>query len=214
VVPLGADELDVGSKDLSGGMRLLYVGNLSRRRRMEDTIRGLALFVRAHGPNIVLSYDIVGDWYGNERQELERLAEESGLSGTVVFHGFVHHAQLGPLYGRCNVGVSYIPVTPYYDVQPPTKTFEYLLAGMPVIATDTTENRLVVNDANGVLAPDSAEAFCAGLWRLWNRRASYDSESVKASCRDFTWERIVRDNLAPYLRRASEEVLRAQKVRD
>jgi nucleoside-diphosphate-sugar epimerase len=62
-----------------------------------------------------------------------------------------------------NIGVSYIPMLKCFDNQPPTKTFEYLLSGMPVIATATNANKDIINDVNGVLINDNSEEVYNGL---------------------------------------------------
>ena len=136
ILPLGAVPIEIGEKDFRAGLRLLYVGTLTGRR-IEDTVIGVHEAARR---GIAITYDIVGDGWTDERSRLASLIERLGIGHSVHLHGFIHHDELRPLYERCNVGVSYVPRTPYYDVQPPTKTFEYLLAGMPVIATATSEN--------------------------------------------------------------------------
>jgi len=48
---------------------------------------------------------------------------------------------------------------PYYDCQPATKTFEYILSGMVCIATSTYENKKLINNINGVLCNDIQKAL-------------------------------------------------------
>ena len=90
-------------------------------------------------------------------------------------------------------------MTDFFDVQPTTKTFEYLFAGMPVIATATSEHKKVINDKNGVLVQDNPEGFCNGLKHLYQTRMTYDSSIIKELCSEHAWERIVRENFIPYL---------------
>ena len=70
-----------------------------------------------------------------------------------------------------------------------------MLSGMPVIATGTFENSLIVNDLNGVIIKDTPEDFCAGLINFYNRRNSYNSSAIRKSVEAFTWENIVKSNL-------------------
>jgi glycosyltransferase involved in cell wall biosynthesis len=92
-----------------------------------------------------------------------------------------------------------VPITPYYDFQPVTKLYEYMLSGMPVIATNTHENRLVVNDDNGVLINDTPEDFCNGLAKICENRNSYNSLDIRKTVESYTWENIVNTILKPYL---------------
>lgn len=197
VIPLGADELDLPPKSLSGPLRLLYVGTLSGRR-IQDTILGLHAFLRQH-PAFKATYDIVGDGWGNERQELQQLVGRLGLQKVIRLHGFIHLKDLLGIFREANLGVSYVPMTPFYDVQPVTKTFEYLLAGMPVIATRTSENAKVINPANGVLIEDDPESFAAGLANVAGRLATFDSLELRRTSRSYTWSHIIDTIMAPYL---------------
>jgi len=86
-----------------------------------------------------------------------------------------------------------------YDCQPPTKTFEYVFAGMPVIATATSENRRVINRTNGILIKDDPKSFYEALRELYFRREEFYSEKIRHSCLGYSWESIVKKNLIPYL---------------
>jgi hypothetical protein len=92
-------------------------------------------------------------------------------------------------------------MTPYFHCQPVTKVFEYLLAGMPVMATATEENRLVVTDDLGILHEDTAEGFCEGLHRLADSLGGYDSSKIIAAAARYSWGSIVRDRLEPMFER-------------
>ena len=93
--------------------------------------------------------------------------------------GHLKHDDLLPFWKRYNVGVSFVPVNEIYAVQPPTKTFEYLLAGMPVIATGTSENRRVVSEKNGLIVKDTAETLFQGLQHLYAKRKAFSLERLR-----------------------------------
>lgn len=40
----------------------------------------------------------------------------------------------------------YVPITDYYEYQPPTKTFEYVLSGLLCLATATSSNKEVITE--------------------------------------------------------------------
>jgi glycosyltransferase involved in cell wall biosynthesis len=46
--------------------------------------------------------------------------------------------------------LAFTPQAPWFEHQPSTKVFEYLHFGLICIAADTTANREVIIDANGV----------------------------------------------------------------
>jgi hypothetical protein len=106
---------------------------------------------------------------------------------------------LSIFFDQCNIGVSYVPIIDYYDCQPLTKTFKYLLSGMRVIATNTSENENVIGPTNGVLIGDAPEAFCVVLKVIYEKRNLFDSAEIRRRASGYTWEGIVRKNLLPYL---------------
>lgn len=197
ILPLGAERVATTGKRF-GRLDLLYVGTL-HRRCIEDTVVGLERFLHDTKGSIPLTYTIVGDGYNGELERLRRLVRSRGLDRFVHVPGFVHTTQLDDVFRRCSVGVSYVPINDIYDCQPVTKTFEYIFAGMAVIATATRENKKVVNDRNGVLIQDTPEDFCRGLKEVCQRRRQYDPKEIQRSCPEFSWDHIVGHKLVPYL---------------
>jgi glycosyltransferase involved in cell wall biosynthesis len=196
VVPLGASKIELPSKQFEN-IRLLYIGVLNTRR-IYDTLKGLKLFYDKH-PSIEINYDIIGYGTNEEEEMIINGIIEFGLQSKVVFHGRIFGHLLNPFFEKCNIGVAYVPLTIGYDVQPVTKLFEYMFAGMPVIATETSENERIITDSNGVLIKDNAESFYKGLDSIYKSRALYNSATIKNSVKDFDWEVIIRKRLIPFL---------------
>jgi len=198
ILPLGADVISDQLHSFDR-MDLIYVGTLSLRN-IDQTIDGIAVFLSKHKElSKLLSYTIIG--FGNEREEeeIKSCIKRTGLDDIVRFLGRKKYTDLTVYFDGRNVGVSYVPITPFYEYQPVTKLFEYLLSGMPVIATGTFENRLMVNEDNGVLINDSSEDFCNGLISIYNKRNSFNSSEIRKSAESYTWGNIVNTNLKPYL---------------
>ncbi|MDZ7870854.1 MAG: hypothetical protein U5L02_16910 [Rheinheimera sp.] len=96
-------------------------------------------------------------------------------------------------FDNAHVGIAYIPVTDFYDVQPATKIYEYCLSSIPVLATDTTENIRVLKQNFGVLVADNALDFSYGIEKIIdkiNARELYFSEN---QIEKFNWYFVVRD---------------------
>jgi glycosyltransferase involved in cell wall biosynthesis len=201
ILPLGADIIS-STKKIFESLNLLYVGTLFNRN-IEVTIHGLKLFYDTFKDQISISYIIIGDGPNNEAQDLRKLVSGYGLSDVVNVTGLIPHTDLAPYFNTCNIGVSYVPLTDYYDCQPVTKTFEYLLSGMPVIATNTSENRAVLHSKNGVLIGETAEDFYAGLKTISENRMSFNSDNIRLSNTGYKWENIIENNLKPYFYKVS-----------
>lgn len=193
IVPLGADNISLTNKTFED-LRLLYVGALSGRN-IDQTILGLSQFIKKH-PRITISYDIIGD--GNEFQELSQLINDLDLSSVIKMHGRIPHFKLKPFFDNSNIGVSYIPMTEYYEFQPPTKTFEYIMSGMPCIATNTYENKNLITSENGILCDDKPESFSKALEEAYDNK-TYNSNKIRKSLKDYTWKNIVDHKLKPVL---------------
>jgi glycosyltransferase involved in cell wall biosynthesis len=196
ILPQGADIISSANKNF-GRLHLLYVGTLFNRN-IEITIDGFKKFYDEAGSQAPISYTIIGTGPNSEEQALRKLVAQYGLEEIVNIIGAIPHPQLKPYFDAANIGVSYVPLTDYYDCQPVTKTFEYLLSGMPVIATRTTENKKVIEQKNGVLVGETAEEFYFGLKKIFENRASINSEKIRTSSMDYTWEKIVQKNLKVY----------------
>ncbi len=197
ILPQGADIISSANKNFDS-LHLLYVGTLFNRN-MDVTIHGFKQFYEEFKNQIPLSYTIIGAGPNNEEQALKELVSHYGLTDIVSITGMIPHTQLKPYFDAANVGVSYVPLTDYYDCQPVTKTFEYLLSGMPVIATSTSENRKVIEPENGVLMGDTAEDFYSGLKAIFEKRHLFDSAKIRTSSMNYTWEKIAKRNLKKYL---------------
>lgn len=196
VIPLGADPVDAGDKEFTA-LRLLYVGTL-QHRRIHETVRGFCMFYKGSPDRTSSTYEIVGTGSPSDVEALRTAIAERDESSRIRFVGRVSHAELRPFLVHNNVGVAYIPITPEFDNQPSTKVFEYLLAGMAVIATETSENRRLVNMKNGVLCRDTPEGFCEALAQLSDSRGHYDSSVIRGGTSSFTWRHITHNQLLPY----------------
>jgi glycosyltransferase involved in cell wall biosynthesis len=202
ILPLGADPQNVPDKSFHE-LRLLYVGTLIQRH-VERTVEGLHAYLQTAGAHRTIHYDIVGDGLPEHNELLKETIRRLDCASVVTFHGRVPFAELRPFLERCNIGVAFVPMTPYFHPQPSTKIFEYLLAGMPVLATATDENARVVTPSVGVLHKDTAEDFCRGLTSIIASAPSFTSASLRSAVLDYTWENIVHRNLEPFLLRVAE----------
>lgn len=196
-LPLGAEVLDHSNCGYNNA-KLLYVGTLNHRK-LHETIIGFALFYDKYGASIECSYNIFG--FGTTKEEclLRDTIRELNLTDIVQFHGRKNLNEILDYYRESNIGVCYIPITPYFNFQPPTKTFEYILAGMVCIGTATHENSNVITEKNGILCSDTSESFSKALEEFYQKRHLFRYDSIVKSLEDHTWNRIVANNLKPYL---------------
>lgn len=197
LLPLGGE--DVGfHKRTDHALSLLYVGTFYDRY-IEKTVEGLALFFKQN-PKVNVKYTIIGMGTDEEKQRIFDAISCNKLEESVLLAGEKRHEELFPYFCAHNVGVSYIPLTNYYDCQPPTKTYEYLLNAMIVLATPTSENRKVINDTNGILLlGDSSVDFVNALTELVQKQKLFNSRKIYKDARQYSWGNIVDRYLLPII---------------
>ena len=205
ILPLGSECISDKIKKIEFA-RLIYVGTLNNRH-IEKTIHGVDLFVK-NNPALKsqIFYTIIGDGYHGEVESLRALVARLGLTECIQVVGRIPFDRLKNYFDGHNIGVSFIPLTPYYDVQPPTKTFDYLLSGMSVLATATSENKKVINSQNGVLIEDTAKSFAIGLQELLKKKGRFLSREIMDNAQQYHWKCIV-ENFNNYL----DEIARGQE---
>lgn len=197
ILPLGSDIISAAKKVYDNEMRLLYVGTL-RNRNLEQTIEGLKLFL-AKTSDMELHYDIVGDGYPGQLDELKNKTKTLGLERYITFHGMIPHGELKRFFDCSNIGISYVPITDYYENQPPTKTYEYALSGLFCIATGTDANKELINCDNGVIIKDTPESFCEGLEYFISVKGQLEENKIRRSLEFGLWKNIVNKRMKPII---------------
>ena len=200
-LPLGADPVSINKRDFRT-LRLIYIGTLSKRN-IDITIIGLRHYINENPNHNIERYDIIGSGDIEQKLILE-LIHEYNLSSIVRVHGYINRDRTGEFLQNANVGVSFVPITPYYDLQPVTKTFEFLLAGLPVLATATSQNKRFIDKSNGVLIEDDAENFSDGIKKIISAMKHYSSEGIQASSARYSWENIILDKYLPYIEKVAK----------
>jgi glycosyltransferase involved in cell wall biosynthesis len=189
-MPLGGMDFNIANS--CSELNLLYVGTLDQRR-IYNTVLGLSAFSKNR--NIDIHYNIIGSGSMEEEDMLIRTIHETGLDHIVHFLGPVKQTDLGNFFSNTSIGIVYVPKIPAYENQPPTKLFEFIINGIPVIATSTKEISRYINPDNGVLIEDNPLAFSKGLESIISQMTQMKSETIKESLKAYTWESLVRGNL-------------------
>ena len=193
ILPLGADIASTTDKTFEK-LNLLYVGTLFNRD-VHKTIEGLAIAIKEN-PQMDIYYDIVGDGIGNELAELKQLVADKKLENHIKLHGYIQHKELKSFLDKCNIGVSFVPMTEYYEFQPATKSFEYVLSGLYTIATSTYCNKEIINEENGILIEDSPASFANGIKEIYNRRTNIKADKIRQTLTPYLWKNIVKNEMS------------------
>jgi len=102
---------------------------------------------------------IVGD--GPKREELERVVASKGLRKLFIFTGSVPHEELPELLPTADVLLAPFSNLEGVRYQSNVKIFEYMAAGIPIVATDVGDVKRVLGNgkAGYVVPPGNSEAI-------------------------------------------------------
>jgi glycosyltransferase involved in cell wall biosynthesis len=197
--PCGPDTLTAG-----------FVGSLKPWHGLPILIEAFALLHARYPRSRLL---IVGD--GPERAKLEADAAAHGVTEAVHYTGAVAPSKVPGLVASMDVAVAPYPKLKDFYFSP-LKVFEYMAAGIAVVASRMGQLTQVIRDGvNGILCPPGdAHALAAAMERLRcdpGLRARLGQAARASVLRDYTWdaaaERILRladaaaDRLSPLAHR-------------
>lgn len=161
-----------------------YVGAITRARGAEEMVRAAALLPA--GARLVLA----GTPFPASLQE--DLAPLPGADRT-DWLGPLDRRAVASLLGRARIGLVVLHPTPQYALAYPTKLFEYMAAGLPVVASDLPLWRRVVDGAGaGVCvdprSPESIAAACTMLLGDADRSEALGAAGRRAALERFSWQ--------------------------
>lgn len=176
---------------------LVYEGTFSGRK-LETLIRAFNTLLQRYASARLL---IIGS--GDGAGSLNELSGSLGIEEKVRFTGIVPYSDVARYVSAAEIGISYVPLIEYYDVQTPLKTMEFLACGLPVIATGTKANKDLIRDGyNGLLTGDSEEALADAMFLLIANDGLRKklAQNARESVTRLNWENIVQNDLIPAYR--------------
>jgi len=177
-------------------MDLVYLGILTNRD-VHKTISGFTRFFEEHKNDIQMSYHIIGtgssEYVALLRQEMADIPKDVPIH----YHGRLNDLEVMSVFEKCNIGVAFNKVTSYYKHNTSTKLHEYLLSGMPVIATGNDINKRIINDLNGVIIESSPEGFYHGLEIMYKHLDRYDSSQIALSDHRYSLDYVAYNKIIP-----------------
>lgn len=131
---------------------------------------------------------------------LEELSTSLGLSDRIHFYGHVPYDQMTSFLNAADVGLGYVPITPWFNQAPVLKTLKAMACGLLTIATDTVGNRMyIVDGQNGTLVDDMPEKISAAIVQLnLDQELQQRLTSSRESIQKYEWKNIVQKTLLPF----------------
>lgn len=208
IVPLGADferfrfKKDTNMRETLGisenDIIFCYVGSVHKKRNLKNVISAFNVVTTQFENTKLL---IVGE--GENLENLRQLVRTLRLEDKVIFTGYVDYHMVPDVMNTATIAISYVPITPEYDHQPPLKTVEYMACELPTIATNTSGNRRFIQDEyNGILSLDDITSLSGAMIRLVRDRELREKlrKNARSSIREYDWKNIVETRLIPVYR--------------
>lgn len=144
---------------------IAYVGVLGKDRN-STFLLDLVLALQPFEAGILLV--LAGDAdAGDERQWIREEIAKRNLQEHVLLTGWLSQEQALRYAVRAEVGLSPIPRGELFDVSSPTKLVEYLALGIPGVANDIPDQKLLIERSHaGLCVPMEIDAFRDAVLRL------------------------------------------------
>jgi len=199
--PIGDARLGAPAKAGHTPTRLLYTGTLSASRGLRTMVELAARIRRAGRPETI---DLVGICrYEKQRAWAKARIQEEDLSSIlsrVGWDAYVRPSAMPPHYRRADVGLALFQPHPNHRGSIPTKFYEYLHYGLPLICSDIPLwRRFVERHGCGAVVPPGDPAAVLDVldeWQAHPERYRRCAENARAAASQYRWaemgERLTR----------------------
>jgi glycosyltransferase involved in cell wall biosynthesis len=170
---------------------MLTIGRLVDIKGIQDVLQALAdLKTRREVAN--LEFRIVGD--GPYRKQLVKLAQKYGVTGQVVFLGYVDEVKKNEELALAD----FLITTPRFD-NAPYVLLEAMTYGLPIITTDVGGIAEVVDETTGLLVKKSSIDEIAGaIVTMVKNRDNFKRETIVERSKKYNWDRVTDGHLELY----------------
>ncbi len=165
---------------------LMWVGRFYPWHDLGVLLRGFRWVIeRAPSARLIL----LGD--GESRREIERMASDLNLDGSVIFAGTIPHEEIPRWLGIADVAVA--PSVGLSEAHggtgTPQKVFEYMAAAKPIVATNVSQMREVLEDGQDSLLVEPGDGTEMGRAMLRLIRDAEERQRLGRNARQRAVER-------------------------
>ena len=182
----------------SSTFNLVYIGGFVGNRGLEHVVEGMK-YLKEYSGEIKLI--LVGD--GSTRQNLEAITARHRLQDVIHFEGWQSQEKMKSYLEVSNIGLVPFKRTPQTDNSSSNKLFQYMYFGLPILGTNCTSvKRLVENENCGLIyESESVDQFVENAIKLFkdgNLCYQLGENGKQAIAQKYNWDITVRDMLDMY----------------
>lgn len=183
---------------------VLYIGGITETRGAREMLNAMALLDQGLNAQLELAGSI------DPPEFAEELRKQPGWK-YAIYHGQVDRPSIARLLGSTRAGLVTLQPTPAHMVLISIKMFEYMAAGLPVIASDFPTWRSIIGDARCGLLVDPTQPAAIAEAITWILTHPEEAEAMgrrgqAAVASTFNWENEGQKLIALY-----ERLLSAKK---
>ncbi|QAU32703.1 glycosyltransferase [Janthinobacterium sp. 17J80-10] len=170
-------------------VNLVYVGTVNQARGRDVMLEALALVNREQR---IARLAIIGA----SEEELHYCGKRAvalGIAADISLSGRVCGTQVPAMLNGMDAGLCLWEDRPWWRFNPPTKLFEYLVAGLPVLASNIcTHTQYITDGHNGIIFEYDAGSLANAIQRLWEMRNDLPMirRNAFASGTQYLWREI------------------------
>ncbi len=173
-------------------LKLVYVGDI---RRIRGIIEYLRLLKKARDSNLGLRLILIGRFADESiKKECFDFINMNSLKKLVTYYNRLPNDRIYDIIRQCDLGLALLHPIPNYVSSYPTKLFEYMSVGLPVLASNfELWNKIVKhNDCGYTVNPfDISEAFkfIEKYFHNANLLKKHGENGINLITDKFNWER-------------------------
>ncbi len=183
--PVGSDS----PPDPESPLRLIYVGTVNQARGRDLMLEAMML---ANREKTIAHLRIVGA----DPEQLAYcidLAQRLGIADAVEICGRIEGSAIPSLLQTADAGLCLWEDRPWWRFNPPTKLFEYLAAGLPVLASDIrTHTQYIAHNYNGMIFNYDSHSLAQVIRDLSQRRSLLHDmkDRARERGRQYLWDKL------------------------
>lgn len=170
-------------------VQLIYVGSVHEDRGRDVMLQAVAI---SNQNSKIAHLTIIGA-SAAQAKYCDNLVKELDITNSVTIYGRVPGYEIPGYFSKADAGLCLWKDLPWFRFNPPTKLFEYLVAGLPVLASNIrTHTQYVQDEVNGLICEYDSTSLANAIQHLYKTRADLPQlkQRAVASSDVYLWPTI------------------------